>query len=66
MEKQLLQFQEKKKKTLTRIGTVSVGGKKYQGKWAAHSNGKEETTLLFCCWRCRTGNGSENMLETTS
>lgn len=65
MEKQLLQFQEEKK-TLTRIGTVSVGGKKYQGKWAAHSNGKEGTTLLFCCRRCRTGNGSENMLETTS
>lgn len=39
---------------------------KKQGKWAAHFNGKEEATRMFCCWRCRTGNRSKNMLETTS
>lgn len=56
----------KKKKNPDKDRDSECRREKYQRKWAAHSNGKEETTLLFCCWRCRTGNGSENTLETTS
>lgn len=39
----------KKKKNPDKDRDSECRREKYQRKWAAHSNGKEETTLLFCC-----------------
>lgn len=39
---------------------------KKQGKRSAHFISLKKTTWMFCCWMCRTGSRSKNMLKTTS